>query len=626
MSFLEKLLAAHYSCEYRRPQWRAQELSDADPARIEQLLSSPISTDIPSFDPHALVLLCEAAKATGCSQPRDRAAAILEAFFALPNWRLREHRHMNQVELGMAVLSARLAEVSLGLRSCAPDLSGRAAEAVIARGLEPFCAQVTDPDRPGWVRMYMNWKGYICGDMGRAAFLLQGIYPRWRDCVAEAIKGAMEVADVGGEDGDWEEGIGYWGMCFGQIGCLGQELYNASGGRVNLFGHPYFRVAGDFGLYCWMPARNAVYAFSDWRVRAPRRDLMLYLASHERNPHYRWCADQNPGEPEGIPAETTVEARPPHSLPPSKHFRGIDVAVLRSGWLETDTAVGLKCGPRRVQAHQHLDANSFVLYAGESPIIDELECTEDDCRVLCDLLGSGGEEMRGDAKWGAAATIAHSTLLIGNAGQLVGKTEWGPWIPGVRGKTDAWNHGEIIARRAGARIEGFGRAGELSFAIGEAAPAYAPPVASFCRTVALVGCDTVLVADRLVSASEVSVRSLLHVPGEAEQVASDSVLIRHGRRRACLQLLHADGTRAPTLQVAPWTIASGEERHVISLTCAVSPPFLWIALCFQLGSQAAPVTISQCEQDRLVLVTAQADRPVEIALGGEARVSLLPSA
>jgi hypothetical protein len=458
--------------------------------------------------------------------------------------------------------------------------------------------------------------------MGKAAFLLQESYPRWRACVAEALTGAVAVADVGGEDGDWEEGFGYWGMCFGQVGVLAQELLTASRGRVDLFAHPYFRRAGDFGLYCWMPARNAVYAFSDWRVSAPRRDLMRYLASHEQNPRYQWCADHTPQEPASPPVKQTVSVQPPDALPPSKHFRGIDMAILRSGWREGDTAVGFKCGPRRVQFHQHLDANSFVLYAGESPLIDELECTDEDARVLYAQLGVEGEPVARDAPWGSAATVAHSTLLLGGAGQLVGKTEWGPHLPGVRGKSDAWQQGEPIPRASGARIEGFGHAPGLSFAIGEAALVYPPPVASFQRTVALLTSDTVLVADRLLTDTDLPVHALLHVPGRAEQVSADSAEITHGHRHAQLRVANAGNVAAaPVVQVLPWRLASGEMRHVIALPYLARPPFSWMVMCFHLGEQGVPVAINHCERDRLVFALIPQGPTLEVALGATPRVS-----
>jgi hypothetical protein len=350
---------------------------------------------------------------------------------------------------------------------------------------------------------------------------------------------------------------------------------------------------------------------------------MRYLASHERDPHYQWCADQCPGP--GIPTEKTVEARPPDELPPSKHFRGIDVAMLRSGWRDDDVAVGFKCGPRRVQVHQHLDANSFVLYAGESPIVDEVECTEEDCRGLYALLGLSGDDADRDAGWGAAATIAHNTLLLGNAGQLVGETEWGPWIPGVRGKTDAWEHGEQIPREMSAHVVGFGQTEELSFVIGEAAPAYAPPIESFRRAVVLLGSDTVLVADRLTTGAEAAVHSLLHVPGEAEQVSADTVEIAQGQRHAHLEVLSAGpGVDAPALQVVPWRSESGEERRVVCIGSTVRAPFGWIVLRFRLGEEAAQVTVTQCEQERLLLGPLWRGRPVSVALGARPNVSLDP--
>ncbi len=624
LPIVHSLLRAHYGCHYNSLSATPPELTAEDIARAEAVLSAPFSVDIAAFQPQDVVLLLRAWEETGRGEFQAKAKAILQAFCDLPNWRYPHHQHMDQVELGMATLTARLGEVWAGMGSRLPEQRQRLAQEIIARGLEPFYQQVTDPDRPGWARMVMNWRGYICADMGCAALALRDAYPRWRDCVAEAIKGCMAVADAGGEDGGWEEGIGYWGMCFGQIASFAEDLRQESGGKVDLFSHPYFRVAGDFGLYCFMPGGNAVYAFSDWRVPAPRSDLMAVLARENNNPHYQWCAELAAPAWAGIPVPRAVEPCAPQSLPSSKHFRGIDVAMLRAGWGEDDVAVGLKCGPRRVQIHQHLDANSFVIYAGESPIVDELECSSADAHSLYSLLGLQGDSASRDGEWGAAATVVHNTLLFDGHGQLAGKTEWGPWIPGARGKEDEWRNGELIPRDLGARIEGFGQSRDLSYAIGEAALAYPPPTESFRRAVVLLPPDRVIVADRLLPGADTTVVSLLHVAGQARQVAAETVEITHGRRQARLRVVGA-GTGAPNVRVLPWELESGEKRWVVVAKEAARPPFAWLIQSFLIGDQAkghGGVAVREAAMDRLLLRPQGMNRDVEITAGEGPEVRL----
>jgi hypothetical protein len=626
-SVAASLLAAHYRCRYRTPSLLDVRATAAEVARAAELLGRTIAIDIAAFDPREVVILWRAWEATGRMEFRNKAGAMLQAYYDLPNWRYPHHQHMDQVELGMATLTNRLSEVWVGMGLDLQEEREELAGQIIARGLEPFYAQATDPERPGWVRTLMNWRGYICADMGRAAFRMRDVYPRWRDCTAEAIKGCLTIADAGSEDEGWEEGVGYWGMCFGQIATFAEELRTESGGEVDLFRHPYFRIAGDFGLYCSMPAYSAVYAFSDWRVPAPRPDLMAALARENNNPHYQWCAEQAHRSWPELQIAEAVPPEVPTTLPQSKHFRGIDVAILRSGWGEQATALGFKCGPRRVQTHQHLDANSFVLYAGSSPVVDEVECSGEDCEALYAALGLSGERVREDARWGSAATVAHNTLLFDACGQLVGRTEWGPCIPGARGKTDEWQHGERIPRTLGARIESFDQVPGLAHAIGEAAPAYPPPVHSFCRAVVLVGSDTVLVADRLEADTEIAVLSLLHTPGEVKQSSGNTLVIASGEKRVAVHFATV-GTAAQTLsvQLLPWPLSSGKEWMVAAIQFAPQPPYAWLLHRFQIGeAEAAPTIVRESQEDRLVAVLEGTDRSVEIVLAGQPRVSTRPA-
>ena len=55
--------------------------------------------------------------------------------------------------------------------------------------------------------------------------------------------------------------------------------------------------------------------------------------------------------------------RPPFRLPPAKRFYGTEVAMLRGGWDEEDTFLGIKGGANGSCRHAHYDLGSFVLDA-----------------------------------------------------------------------------------------------------------------------------------------------------------------------------------------------------------------------------------------------------------------------
>ncbi len=629
---LDAVLKAHYTCDYdfsRAFPWPEAGLLEPDLAGAEELLLSPCPEDPLSIDPFSVALLFLAYVVSGRQDFFKRASAELDAVLALDNWRYPHHRHMTQVDLGMATICMRLAHLYEELGQSLPDIKARIGDAVISRGLDPFYHQVTDPARPGWVRTYMNWRSFISADMGRVAMRLHDVYPRWRDCVAESIRGCIVVADAGGEDGGWEEGMGYWGMAFGQTANLAEELYAASYGEVNLFLHPYLQAAGDFGLYCWMPGHRTVYGFSDWRVSEPRVDLMYSLAYHTGNPHYQWCVEQSSNPNFRIGQRKNPVAKPPTSLPDSKHFGGIDVAILRSGWSHSDIAVDFKCGPRRVQAHQHLDANSFVLFHGRDAIVDELEdtadggpkCSATDCLNLYKQLRFKGGHFEKDAALGEASTVVHNTVLFNSYGQLQGKNEWDQFKPTYRKKgKEILDHGEFIHPSDGAHIRGFGQTPDMSFAIGEAAEAYPPPLKSYCRTVILLSRSTVLVADRIIAPVGMEICNLLHVPGCATRKDKSSVEISNGNSTAQLKILACGPKNTPhSCRIVSWRLENGSERQVIVTWVTDAEPFYWLLHCFHLDNLRM-ACISSCEMNSLLLSLDDQAEVIEIHLEEEARV------
>jgi hypothetical protein len=274
-------------------------------------------------------------------------------------------------------------------------------------------------------------------------------------------------------------------MAFGQPAYLAEELYAASQGRVNLFSHPYYRVAGDFGLYCSMPGNKGIYAFSD-PCGCTRRDLMQSLARHFDNPHWQWCAEQCDVQ-QPYAYGISPQAKPPVALPPCKHFRGIDVAILRTGWSSEDVAAGFKCGPRRIQCHQHLDANSLVIYDGPNALLEDVtDCSPEDCASLYAQLGLPADRAAADALFGRRCTIAHSTMIVDGGGQLQGKDEWGQMTPTYRTRVAGpMIQGEVFPLDCSARIIAFNQSESLSYVIGEAADAYAFPIRSFRRAVVI---------------------------------------------------------------------------------------------------------------------------------------------
>lgn len=584
MNITEEIIQKHMDCEYDFSQifpWPGV-LVEVDIAKAERLLANGISGGALGFDFRDVILLLKAAIATG-NRDFDTCATAFLMPILKEDWRYPHHRHMNQVELGMAVVCNKLALICEQIKEDHQELYTQIARAIIERGLDLFYKQVTDPSKPGWARTFMNWRSFISGKMGMTAKRLYDVYPEWRACLAESIRNCLAVADMGGIDGGWEEGVGYWCMAFGQTVNLAEELLTASRWKVDLFTHSYFRVAGDFGLYCWMPGKKSVYAFSDWRVREPQTDLMHSLACYWQNPHYQWCVECS-ATPQFSIGKSPPKAEPPDDLPKAKHFRGIDVAILKTGWSDDAIAVGFKCGPRRIQTHHHLDANSFCLIDSGEGVIDEVEHFEDgedypqvtseDVNTLYHLLGYESPDVD-DAKLGKASTCAHSTLLIDGTGQLQEKNEWGQFKPTYRAKADqVFDHGEVVPRTKSAHVAGFGEHQWGSYVIGEAADAYPNAIDSFRRTAMLIHPGQLIVADRICASEEVDACWLFHTVGTVKASSQTHLTITAGGVEWSLQAIDCRG-RMIKPRVIEWSLQDSSKRYVIANRETISMPYRW---------------------------------------------------
>ena len=612
-------------CDLAFP-WVSEARQGFEMSRAETLLAQAPTSNLCDFIPMDIMTLVMASERTGDDRFRENASERVQAILELDNWRLPHHQHMEQIELGTSMTAVRMSEVYLMTNGLSWKLREAIPGFVERKAMKPFYLQATDPRRHGWARVVSNWRAVICSEIGRAAFGFADALSDWRLYVEEGIKGCIAVEDAGGCDGGWEEGVGYWNYGIGQLVLFADALFQVSKGKVNLLSHPFLRKTGDFGLYCWMPGLKTVYGFSDWRCAEPRSDLMHLLAKHTGKGYYQWCSERSGYSllPDGW--SDSIPSCEPGALPPSKHFRGIDVALLRTGWGEHDTVVGFKCGPRRIVGHHHWDANSFVLFYGSQPIIDELEhnekidakCTEDDCDLLLGRLGLEGEFPRDET-----ATYVHNTALLGGKGQLRGQDEWGQAVPGHKSDVvQVLNTGEPVPSEQSARIVGFGSNEQISYAIGEAGPSYAEPVESFCRSVVLVSAERVLIADRFKTSSPTSVYALMHSPGSAESLGEGCTKLTFGALETLMEGMAVDslGDCRTNVRLIDWELQDGRRQSVIVTETLAERPFLWLIFSLVMGEnvtrQEQSFSLKSVEDNHLAIELSPGGRIVEIALDG----------
>jgi len=409
----------------------------------------------------------------------ERAAAraweITDRIIAWPRWVADEHLPLT-IDLSSAAALHTLAVVLDRIADFLSDPERRKLiDCVIERGVEPFLA-VSDAHSEWWTYSLHNWRSVIDGQIGIAALsVMESVSPEvLKRALRHAMIGVLTVLDQGDPDGGWFEGVSYWRYGIGEAARFADVLRRVSGGRIDLFSHPYLRKTGDFGLYnTWSDGR--VFHWGDCGERVNATPLMARLARAAGRRDWQAYVRKFPALPSLDTLfweDSDLEAAPLGSLPRVKHFRGNETAILRSGWGDDDLIIAVKAGQTTAN-HSHLDIGSFVLTASGHNLVDDGgHWPYGHALGFFDL----GTRHTVGKRWDfpGLSTECHSTILVDGQGQGYGPERDGV-IAACRDDTD-W-----------------------AFATVDATRAY-PQLARFVRYFVLIRPDTLVVIDDLVAA------------------------------------------------------------------------------------------------------------------------------
>ncbi|MCK5327474.1 MAG: heparinase II/III family protein, partial [Candidatus Latescibacteria bacterium] len=369
-----------------------------------------------------------------------------------------------RVDLTVAKIARVLAEVYDGLYDVlSAQERARIREAIIKRALNLFVEIIREKSE-WWTGSQNNWRTYICGNMAIAALCLRDTYPDSRECAKSALSGVLTLLDLGGEDGGYYEGPAYWGAGIGECIRFAEILRRISSGAVDLFDHPYLKATGDFEIAC-TTGDGGSFNFGDSGYSPANPTFMAKLAAQYQNPYYQWhVKTYPPGDLYGfLWMDPDLEAKKPPDAAGSKHFRGVDVAVMRNGWEEKDTFVGLKSG-WSTGGHCHLDINSIVISAlGERLISDFGSWPYAHHHGFFDYRG-------GRWRFEGNQSLAHNTLLVDGQGQTYGMPEYGDRY--------SWKKLGYIQR--------FHTSETYDYVVGDASRAYGELLGKFIRYAVLV--------------------------------------------------------------------------------------------------------------------------------------------
>jgi hypothetical protein len=236
-------------------------------------------------------------------------------------------------------------------------------EAIVQKGFQP--ALKIYRARSGWARMRHNWNQVCNGGIGMGALALADDEPQMCGEILHSALDSLPLAMAEfAPDGAWKEGPGYWNYAtiYNVIFLAG--LNSALGTDFGLSEMSGFDATGLFPLYLTGPF-GRTFNYADGGDRAIRAPQMFWLAKRFHQPVFAWYERELAApapldllwfEPEGTGPKSA-------GLPPSKYFRGAEVAVLRSAW-ENPKALfaGFKAGDNKAN-HSHFDLGSFVFDA-----------------------------------------------------------------------------------------------------------------------------------------------------------------------------------------------------------------------------------------------------------------------
>jgi hypothetical protein len=439
---------------------------------------------------------------TGDKQYADRALREIEALLDCPHWiethvvRNGELRTLDRVTARVALTMA--VAYDWLYDELTPQQRERIRRTTVENAIVPIVRAATKGS-VGWLTWHRsNWGMGTYGAIGTAvlAFVAEEKEaPHWLSFVVEQVKrGLVE----GGPDGGWGEGLQYYAAAWGPPCKFVWALKRVTGGTENLFEHQFLRNLHQFPLYFLMPDRETFVRFGNCNVGPSASTYFLtLLAAEHRDPYAQWMAALGFPRAWGtyrtvyafIAYDDTVQPKPPTDLPPAKHFRGIDWAVVRTGWDDPNDIFFAFKGGTGDWDHIHGDFNSFTLYAYGARLLVDLGYVRD--------------------VWGCR-TEAHNTIRVNDEDQYPLTRPAG----GARKPEHFCKIGEFVHTEA------------YDHLIGDATTAYdSKTVKKATREVMFIRPDTFVIFDDVVTASPAVVDWSVHTFG-ALTVTGNTITVR----------------------------------------------------------------------------------------------------
>ena len=262
----------------------------------------------------------------------------------------------------------------------APEISRRLRHELEERILKPYMTN----DSFWWMgrnydgRMLNNWNPW-CNSNVLMCFLLMEKNP---DRLAEAVYLTMESVDQYlnyiKADGGCEEGPSYWGHAAGKTLDYLELLYNATGGKINLFNEPMIRNMGEYISRSYI-GNGWVVNFADASAKGEGNAALIYRFGKAVNSEELKgfaALMYKPGPPSNgrdffrtltaISVDKELrQTTPQHQIPSFTWYPETEFA-----YYSTNKGLFLAAkGGYNDESHNHNDVGTFSLWIRQTPIL-----------------------------------------------------------------------------------------------------------------------------------------------------------------------------------------------------------------------------------------------------------------
>lgn len=230
-----------------------------------------------------------------------------------------------------------------------------------------------------------NWNPWVNSNWLTAVLLLENDRQRQVEAVSKILRSLDLFIDTYGEAGGCDEGPGYWGRAAASLfDCL-ELLFDATGGKLNLYDQVKIQNMGSF-IYRTQIAEDYYVNFADASaVNQPHAGLVFRYGQRTGDAAMMgfgaWLAEragpavwtQRDSLTRRLSAIFNLAAiqatAPAQPLPQAYWFEDIEVLVARERQGRTaGLFLAAKAG-HNAESHNHNDIGSFIVYADGLPLV-----------------------------------------------------------------------------------------------------------------------------------------------------------------------------------------------------------------------------------------------------------------